>query len=113
MKHFIVSKNKGLVLLHYLHPEERLSDIFFELIVEFRDLERIFFWLLKIVTSFHNSVALSDYDSCHPSHFISNDGLKVREYCLQVASLTRGIVNDPDCISLPCGRLAHQLKLDS
>ena len=112
MKLFILSKVKGLVLLHYLHPEERLSDIFFELIVKFRDLERILFWVLKIVPAFHHSVALSDYDSCHHSHFRPNDGLKVREYCLQVAPLTRGIVNDPDCIYLPSGRLAHQLELD-
>jgi hypothetical protein len=107
MKHFIASKLKGLVWLHYSHPEERLSDIFFEVFVDFRDLERIFFWALKIVPFFHHSVALSDYYSCQPSHLRPNDGLKFRVYSLKVAPLIRGIVNDPDCIYLPSGRLTH------
>jgi hypothetical protein len=98
-----------LFCLHYFHPEELFSDDFIELIVVFRDIEWLLFGVLKIVTSFHHSVALSDYYSRHPPHIRPNDGLKVREYCVQVAPLTLGTVNDPYCIDLLGGRLVHQL----
>jgi hypothetical protein len=86
--------------LHYFNPEELLSDVLIELIVVFRDIEWLFFGILKIVSSVHHCVGLSDYDSSHSTHIRPNEGLKVREYCLQIAPLTLGTVNDPDCIYL-------------
>jgi hypothetical protein len=96
-----------LICLHYFHPEELFSDDFIKLIVVFRDIIWLFFGVLKIVPSFHHCVALSNYDSSHPMHIRPNEGLKVREYCVQVAPLTLGTVNDPDCIDLLGGRLVH------
>ncbi len=101
-----------MVFLHNFHPEELLSNVFIKLIVIFREIEWLFFRVLKIVPSFHHSVALSDYDSSHPPHIRSNECLKVREYCLQVAPLTLGPVYDPNCIDLLCRRFIHQLRLD-
>jgi hypothetical protein len=98
-----------LVCLHYFHPEELPSDAFIELIVVFRNIKGVFFRELKIVTSFHHCVALSDYDSSHLPHIRPNEGLKVREDGIQVATLTLGTMNDPDCIDLLSGRFVHQL----
>ena len=65
---------------NYFYPEEFLSDFIIDIIVVFRYLEWLLLWVLKIVTSFHHLVALSDYDCCHPSQFRPNNGLKIREY---------------------------------
>ena len=108
----IICKLERLVCLHNFHPEELFSYVFIEIIVIFRDIEWLFFGVLKIVPSFHHSVALSYYDSRHAPHIRPDEGLKVREYCLQVAPLTLGTVNDPDRINLLSGRLVHQLWLN-
>ena len=113
MEHFIVSKQKRLAWLHYFRPEESLSGTLIEITVEFRDHEWINWRVLKIVAFFHGAVAVSDYQRCHLTHFRTKEGLKVREYSVQVASLTLSIVKDPDCINLLCGRRAHKLEPDS
>jgi hypothetical protein len=101
------------VALHDFYPEELLLDIFIVLIVELRDFEWDFFWILRIVALHHHTVAVSDNDSCHLTHFRTNAGLILREYIMQEASLTCGLVKDPNCINLPCGILVHQLVLES
>ena len=113
VEHFILCKLKGLVWLHYFHPEAVLYVLFIFFTAVFRDLEWIFFRILKIVPAFHHSVAFSYYDSCHPPHFRPNEVLKFRENFIKVAPVTLGTVKNPDCINIPSGRLVHQLKLDS
>ena len=103
---FLLGEREGQAWLHNSLPEELLSDFnicFFIVVVRY--LEWFFFWVLNVVPAFHRLVALSDYDSCHLPHSFPNEGLKVREYSINVAPLFLCSVKDPDCINLLSGRL--------